>query len=107
MTSYNYNVYNYVLITSGTPYDIISGDHTHRFPPGQKFNAFQQLVYLYTNYPDTRVPLSLTIDLLSEIEPTSQCTVSRLDYLPLAEERGMVLWATGPDLRTLGNHCNT
>lgn len=86
----------------GSPYDSTVEGYTNCPPPGAKFSVYQQLIYFYTNHPDTWLPASVVADLLAETE-TLQNSVSRLAFLPLSEDSGLMAWAAGPDLRTLGN----
>lgn len=113
--------------TSGTPYDDDTSHHSCHPPPGAKFKTFKevyihaviyhqihsclphytlQVSYLYTSYPEERLPLSVTCDLLNQPTVVDLQLGSAMTFVPSMESSpahniGYLFLASGPDLCTL------
>ena len=64
-----------------------------------------QICYLYTNYPEERVPLPLACDLINQSEAVKPQHGSAVTFVPCIESSpayiGYLAFASGPDLCTL------
>ena len=119
------------LLITGTPYDISQFKQPDEvLLPGQKFNFYRQLLYFYSNHTDVRLPVSVAGELLPPTRPTmpknhdfakrqrSQARPRPPSYPECADSArptdnpsccsivthldNLLLWACGPDQRTLG-----
>ncbi len=101
-------------------------------PPGRKFNIYHQLLYFYSNHTDVHLPISVATELLPPTRPTisknpnyskykiefSKARTRSASY-PTASDSAkpsdhpsccsivaqlddLLLWACGPDQKTLG-----
>lgn len=64
-----------------------------------------QICYLYTNYPEERVPLPLVCDLIDQSEQAEPQRGSAITFVTCTESSiayiGYLVFASGPDLCTL------